>query len=420
MQTNAFPMVREVPYMGVIWVVYEASKRGFTNGHPDWCNLGQGQPEVGEMTEDLPRINTLLLKPEDHAYGPVGGTLEVREAIAQMINRLYRQGKMPYTADNVSFAAGGRLALTRLFGIVADGARIAYKNPDYTAYEDYFYGLRGRCSLYPIETTPQEGFSILPKRLTDIIRREKINCFVMSNPCNPTGVVVEGEALRAYIETARQENCLMGFDEFYSHFIYDADGNPAPGPISALQYVEDVDKDPVVVFDGLTKSFRYPGWRAGWAVGPKHIIDQINRAASAIDGGPSMITQRAALAALEEKRVDITTCALRKTFAQKRRVMLEELKNMGIEPAMEPNGTFYIWASIEKLPEPIRNADDFFFACLDKKVLTVPGHFFDIRPNRNRPDPEPLQHWVRFSYGPDIDTVKRGLDRIREVIKAHQ
>lgn len=52
-------MVRDVPYMGVIWVVHEASKLGFWNGHPDWCNLGQGQPEVGDMPGAPRRIDPI-------------------------------------------------------------------------------------------------------------------------------------------------------------------------------------------------------------------------------------------------------------------------------------------------------------------------------------------------------------------------
>ena len=405
--------------MGVIWVVHQASLRGFTNGDPDWCNLGQGQPEVGEMQGDYPRINHIDLEPQDHAYGPVGGSLEVRQAIADMINRQYRQGKMPYTADNISFGAGGRLSLTRLYKILADGCRIAYKNPDYTAYEDYLYGLRNRCMLLPIYTKPENAFRIPAQELADIIHQERVNCFVFSNPCNPTGEVIQGETLKRYVEIARTENCLLGCDEFYSHFIYNDDGTPAQGPVSALEFVEDVDKDPVVVFDGLTKSYRYPGWRAGWAVGPKHIIEQMNRAASAVDGGPSMLTQRAALEALKPDRVATTTKALRNEFAKKRDYMLKELKDMGIEPAQAPNGTFYIWANIEKLPAPINDADEFFFACLEEKVLTVPGHFFDVRPYRVRPAEEPYRHWVRLSYGPDMETVKKGLKRMRDVIQKY-
>ena len=100
--------------------------------------------------------------------------------------------------------------------------------------------------------------------------------------------------------------------------------------------------------------------------------------------------------------------------------MLKELKDMGIYPAQAPSGTFYIWACIKDLPEPINNADDFFFACLDKKVMTVPGHFFDVRPHRVRPAVEPYRHWVRLSYGPDMATLQKGLARMKEVVERYR
>lgn len=143
----------------------------------------------------------------------------------------------------------------------------------------------------------KNGFSIPPDELEGFVHQERADVFVFSNPCNPTGEVMSGQDLDRYVGMARRENCLLGSDEFYSHFIYEADGSPASGPISAAACVGDVDKDPVVIFDGLTKSHRYPGWRCGWAVGPKHIIEMLNRAASAVDGGPSMLAQRATLAA---------------------------------------------------------------------------------------------------------------------------
>src|SRR5262245_12451734 len=75
---SALGALREVPYMGVIFVVAEAMKLGFVNGHPDWCNLGQGQPEVGDMEGAPPRIGSVSILPEDHAYGPLGGIPELR------------------------------------------------------------------------------------------------------------------------------------------------------------------------------------------------------------------------------------------------------------------------------------------------------------------------------------------------------
>ena len=96
--------------MGVIYVVHEASKLGFWNGHPDWCNLGQGQPEVGDIPGAPPRVDEIRFDPADHAYGPVGGTDDLRQAIAEHYNRLYRQGKASqYTKDNVTVADGGAL-----------------------------------------------------------------------------------------------------------------------------------------------------------------------------------------------------------------------------------------------------------------------------------------------------------------------
>ena len=150
--SSLFPMVRFVPYMGVIWTIHEASKLGFYNGHP----------EVGEITGAPPRINSVSLEePIGAAYGPVGGTPEVRAAVADWINRTYRRGLKPYSAENISFASGGRLALTRLFSIFKDGSRIAYKNPDYTAYEDYLYPLRHSCELIELRAQEKKALSLI-------------------------------------------------------------------------------------------------------------------------------------------------------------------------------------------------------------------------------------------------------------------
>lgn len=416
-----FPMVRYVPYMGVIWTVNEASKLGFYNGHPDWCNVGQGQPEVGTIDGAPDRIESLKLQPSDAAYGPVGGTPEVREAIADWVNRTYRKGMSQYTAENVSFACGGRLALTRLYSIFKDGARIAYKNPDYTAYEDYLYPLRHNCELIELRAEEKDGFTVPVERFENFMHDVRPNAFVFSNPCNPTGQVIKDEAMDRYINAARKENCLLGADEFYATFSYNEDGSPAEKAVSALPYVKDINRDPVIVFDGLTKGFRYPGWRAGRAIGPKYLIEMINRAASAVDGGPSTMVQRGVIEELAEGHAEAELLATRKEFAVKRKMMMEGLAELGIHtPANQPLGTFYLWASIENLPGKLSDADYFFHACLQKKVITVPGHFFDVRPFRVRPTNEPYRHWVRFSYGPNRQTIKTALERIAQVIKEHQ
>jgi hypothetical protein len=409
--------LREVPYMGVIFVVAEAAKRGFWNGHPEWSNLGQGQPEVGEMEGAPPRPTSVEILPQDHAYGPLEGTPELREAVAAHYNRLYRHGrKSRYTAANVCIASGGRLALTRAMAALGTG-NVGYQLPDYTAYEDMFNVHLARFATVPVPTRREDGFQLTPQYLDQEVHDRKIGAVVLSNPCNPTGNVIQGEELRALVGIARNRGTTFFFDEFYSHFIYTADGKPGAGPVSAAEFVEDVERDPVIVFDGLTKSFRYPGWRIGWAVGPSAMIETMARTASSIDGGPSRLAQRAALQVLEPVRADQETHALRQVFVRKRNLMVERLEALGIRFAQPPRSTFYCWASLENLPEPYSDAMSFFWKALDQRVMTVPGQFFDVNPGKLRRGPSPYRQWMRFSFGPPMANMTMGLDRLEAMLR---
>ncbi len=414
-QTTTVGAFRNIPYMGVIWVVAEAEKLGFWNGHPDWCNLGQGQPEVGEMEGAPPRIRHIEIDPADHAYGPVGGTVELRERIAEHYNRLYRQGHpSQYTADNVSVSMGGRLMLSRIFAALAPG-RLGYQVPDYTAYEDMIQYQEARLEPVLVPTREQDGFGLDGPAFEAAVAEHDLDSYILSNPCNPTGHVVGGEDLATFVRVAREAPCTLILDEFYSHFHYEGT-EPATGPVSGAPFVEDVDHDPVLIVDGLTKNYRYPGWRIGWTLGPSAMIETLGRAASAIDGGPSRPMQRAAMEALEPTRADQETDALRTVFSRKRNLMVERLTRMGIRCAPEPSGTFYAWADVSGLPAPFNDAMNLFHPVLERKVMTVPGPFFDVDPGKRRPEPSPFRQWVRFSYGPPEEVVAEGLDRLEALL----
>jgi len=162
-------------------------------------------------------------------------------------------------------------------------------------------------------------------------------------------------------------------------------------------------------------------------VGPKDMIGNIDRAASAIDGGPPQPIQRIARKALEPSYADQETVALRKVFAKKRQIMENALTAMGIdclhseteEQGTVTKSTFYVWASIEKLPPPLNDGFSFFREGLKHKVMTVPGVFFDVNPktpNQRPPEASPYHHWVRFSFGPPEDNLRLGLDRLSKMI----
>ncbi|HEX5011014.1 MAG TPA: pyridoxal phosphate-dependent aminotransferase [Planctomycetota bacterium] len=414
--------LRDVPYMGVIWVVHEASKLGFVNGHPDWCNLGQGQPEVGPMEGAPPRIESVALQPADHAYGPLGGLDEMRDAVAAHTNRLHRRGlASQYARRNVAVAQGGRLALSR--ALAALGAvNVGYQLPDYTAYEDMLDLHLARVTPIPLRAPESNGFAITPAQFEQAVEEQGLTALLLSNPCNPTGRVLQGAELEAMVRIARERRVLLLMDEFYSHFIYkpgrDGAWGPGDGPVSACAFVQDVERDPVLVFDGLTKCFRYPGWRVGWIAGPSALVETVARVASSMDGGPSRIAQRAALQALQPAAADQETTALRRVFAKKRNIMVSALRELGVTFAREPESTFYAWGKLSALPEPLNDSMAFFRRAIERKVMTVPGEFFDVNPGKRRQAPSPYRQWMRFSFGPPEDNLRMGLERLKEMVKS--
>lgn len=402
---------RQLPYMGVIRVNVEAMKIGYRMGDPDWANLGQGQPEVGQIAGAPPRIDKVFMDPSDHAYGPVEGVTELRERVAEHYNRLYRQGKSSkYTAENVAIASGGRLALTRI-GAALEHQKLGYFTPDYTAYEDLLTTFSGIQPTW-FELRPENGFRIDPSELEKRVVSENVGALLISNPCNPTGVAIHGEELRQWVEIGRRTGCTLLMDEFYSHFFFKEDRG-----VSSAEFVEDVENDPVVIIDGLTKSFRYPGWRVGWVVAPKRVINALAAAGSFIDGGPGRPIQRAAMEVLETDQADAEVAAVRSVFADKQKMTVDALEAMGVTFPQRPEGTFYAFGCVEGLPEPFNDGIGFMREGFKHRVLTVPGEFFDVNPGRTRGGRSPLAGYVRFSFGPPKDNVRAGLDRLGEMLR---
>src|ERR1700683_3745627 len=113
-EDHALHAFRAVPRTGVIYATSAAAKSALPPGDADWCNLGQGQPETGELPGAPPRVTTVAVHVDDQEYAPVAGMWELRESIASLYTRLYRRG-MPsqYSAENVAVSGGGRMSLTR-------------------------------------------------------------------------------------------------------------------------------------------------------------------------------------------------------------------------------------------------------------------------------------------------------------------
>ncbi len=419
MQATPFDHIfRPVPRTGVIFVMAEAARAGFHYGHPEWANLGQGAPETGPIPGAPDRIESFSLEDATHEYTSVGGMPELREAVAALYNARYRVG-MPsqYTAENVAISGGGRVALTRLAAAVGN-AHLGHLLPDYTAYEELLDIFRAFVPI-PIVLERDEGFTLPVDRLRKEILGKGLSALLLSNPCNPTGATLRGGALRAWVDVCRELDCALILDEFYGHYLY-GDAARTDGPsLSAARYVEDVNRDPVVIIDGLSKNWRYPGWRVSWTVGPVDVIERVTSAGSFLDGGASHPVQRAALPLINQETADREARAIQACFGAKRRVVLDRVRSMGMTLAAPPNGSFYAFVCLADLPEPLRDGMAFFRRALEERVIVVPGEFFDVNPGQRRGHlPSRLKEFARISFGPSLESVTLGLDRMDSMIRS--
>ena len=409
------PGFRSVPFTGVIFVMAEAGRRGYRYGHPDWCNLGQGQPETGPLPGSPPRVTRVEIGPGDQDYAPIPGLWELRRAVADLYNALYRKGKSSqYSERNVCICGGGRASLTRAVAAL-DEVNLGHFLPDYTAYEELLDIFKLFASI-PILLEGHTGYHFGLDELRREITGRGLSALLLSNPCNPTGKVIQGEELESWVGVARELGCSLLIDEFYSHYVWQGSEQDS-GLVSAARYVDDVDTDPIVLFDGLTKNWRYPGWRCSWIVAPRQVIEAVSSSGSFLDGGGSKPLQRSAIPLLAADVVRAETAAIRKSFLRKREILSQGLKQAGVRFDVEPEGTFYCWGDVSGLPESINDGMSFFRAALERQVICVPGEFFDVNPGKRRSGrPSRFRHYVRFSFGPEEPAVVEGIKRIQAMV----
>ena len=408
---------RAVPKTGVIFVTSEAEKRGYRAGDASWCNLGQGQPDTGPLPGAPPRLTSLPITDDAYEYAPVAGLRDLRAAVAEAYNRRFRRGlPSQYSAENVAICGGGRLALARAATALGE-VNLGHFLPDYTAYEELLSVFRLFTPI-PILLEAERGYHFSVDELRKEILGRGLSALLLSNPCNPTGRTLLGSELAAWVMTCRSLDCALLVDEFYSHYVWASTDGASKPIVSAAEYVDDVDRDPIVIFDGLTKNWRYPGLRISWTIGPKKVIEAVASAGSFLDGGGSRPAQQAAIPLLQEDVIEAETGAIRRSFAAKRDVMIEKLTAMGVKIDVAPQGGFYVWGSVERLPPGLDDGMAFFKRMLDEKVITVPGSFFDINPGQRRHGRRSrFERHVRFSFGPALPTLQTALARMAEVIE---
>lgn len=290
-----------------------------------------------------------------------------------------------------------------------------------------------------------DGYHIHPEKISDEISRG-VTVILTSNPRNPTGQVVKNPEL-AEIQDICRDRATLIMDEFYGGYNYNSECDGTT--ISAAENIElvtfvqqlqltgaemwmkmmsssSMDSPSAFVFlDGvslyvLRDVALLTVLTFQWIVGPKEFIKAIGSCGSYLDGGANVPFQEAAVSMLEPDKVLTEMKALQSHFLMKRNYVMGRLKEIGFkfDKHTTPDSTFYFWLDLSGLPAGLNDGLNFFQACLEEKVIVVPGIFFDLNPAKRRDlFDSPCHHFVRLSYGPKMEVLKMGLDGIERIVK---
>lgn len=362
------------------------------------ANLAAGEPDF-DTPEHVRQAAIAAIHEGLCRYTPAAGVPELRQAVAESLRR--RRGIAVEAAD-VLVTAGAKQAIYNVLAVyLDDGDEVLLPMPYWVSYPAMAKAVGGRCT--PVESTDRMDLdtAALASAVTDRTR-----AIILNTPGNPSGAVYSLQSLHEVADLAEEHDLLLIADEIYERFVYSGAGGPG-ATLPSLTSLWDRVKDRTVLINGVSKSHAMTGWRIGWAVGPRPLIQAATRLSGQTTSCPSSISQAAALAAVTGP--DEPVQAMVAEFDRRRRRMVELLNQIQGVVCQTPQGAFYAFPRVDKLlghshrGDHIQDSTTLSRLLLERAhVATVPGSAFgdDRR--------------IRLSYAVALEEVERGVQAIAD------
>ena len=357
----------------------------------DAISLGVGEPDF-DTPWHIREEGIYSLERGRTFYTSNAGLKELKEEI---VHYLKRRCQLEYEANQVLVTVGGSEAIDiGLRAMLDPGDEVLIPQPSYVSYLPCVTLADGVPVI--IELKAENEFRLTKQELLDSIT-EKTKVLIMPFPNNPTGSIMAKEDLEEIADVIIEKDLFVISDEIYSELTYGQDHVS----IASLPGM----KERTIVINGFSKSYAMTGWRLGYAVGPKEIIDQMIKIHQfAIMCAPTT-SQYAAVEALKNGDDDVAT--MREAYDQRRRYLVTRLNEMGM-PCFEPKGAFYVFPCIKDFG---MTSDEFANTLLqEEKVAVVPGTAFG----------DCGEGFLRISYAYSIENLKVALDRIENFVRRHK
>lgn len=356
---------------------------------PDPIYLNIGEPDFPTPSHVVEAAKRAMDRGDTH-YTPDEGIAELRRAIAEKESE--KLG-LELSEENVVItpgATGGTYAA--LMASLDPGDEVIVPAPYYSGF--YYAVQMTGGTLVGVRQLEERGFQVDASEIEHKLS-PRTKAIIVVSPNNPTGVVLTDDTLKAIADIARKNDLLIVSDEVYDHFVFS-------GRFRSIATLPGMSERTVVV-NSFSKTYAMTGWRIGYTVGPKEIIEQIAKASHSTGICVNSIAQHAALAALQGPQEPTTK--MLETYRIRRRLLVDALRKIPQFSLVEPQGAFFAFPNISATG--MTSMDLFKHLLKEARIVVLPGYPFFGAEGENH---------IRLSYSTSTNRLQEALIRITEAM----
>jgi LL-diaminopimelate aminotransferase len=325
----------------------------------DIIDLGIGDPDLPTPTHVISALQRAAQDPANHRYPAYSGSGEFRQAVARWYGKRFGVELDPQ--QEILALIGSKEGIAHFpLAFLNPGELALVPTPAYPVYQNATLFAGGEPYFVPL--LPENRFlpdlGAIP---TEVGSRARL--MFINYPNNPTSATADPEFFRRVVGFAKENNIIVCHDAAYTEMAFD--GYRAPGFLQ----VEGA-KEVGLEFHSLSKTYNMTGWRIGFAVGNRELIEGLGAIKSNVDSGAFQAVQSAAIEALEGDQGCVRE--MQRVYARRRDLMVNGLRKANFE-LDSPNATFYLWV---KAPAGYTSAQITSRLLEEAGLVVTPGNGF--------------------------------------------
>jgi aspartate aminotransferase len=353
----------------------------------DVADFGPGEPDF-PTPDHIKRAAIKALEENRTKYTPVAGIAALRQAICDWHRAQLGSSYQP--TECVVNCGGKHSIFNAVCSLINSGDEVIISAPYWVSYPDIIKYAGGKPVVVP--TRAEDEFILHASEVEKAIT-PRTRMVIVNSPSNPTGAVIPPDEFAKILDVCKRRHVWLLSDECYSHFTY---GEAKPFSIASLAGA----KEHTIIAGSFSKTFAMTGWRMGYVLAPKPLVDAVAKLQSQSTSNPNSITQYAALEAMRGSMDTVTTMLAE--YARRRESILKGLRAIPGITCATPHGAFYAFPSVaahlnKQMPDDVAVAKQL----LEREhVAVVPGEPFGAPGH------------IRISYATSMERIQEGLRRL--------